>query len=371
MRSGLNLLLLTLVVAAPNLAAAEPPATAPAPSLTKAESFTLEATAYFRYAYLLQDSAVQEDGQKEPHDNSFELMRFYFGAKAQLNPWLSVRYTADVGPESSTKVEAGGASVEIPGSQRYDLYTKYAWLQADLTKDLSLRLGMIDNPYNELTDKFWGYRYTFKNAGDEEKLWEGADLGLYLRYTLPESLGEVTLGVVNGAGYKTFSDKDENKDLWFVANLTPLKSLGGILANFKLGAYLNYVLPLEDDGLERLFLSGFVGYQDSLLTLGYQLLADDVTAAGQDESVAGLGHAAYLRLDTPWQLGVLGRLAIYDKNSDDDTVATKYQALAGLSYAPAKLFQFSASGLATWYSKVDGVEKETELKFLLSTQFQY
>lgn len=368
MRLSSTLILMSLLGVSTASLAAEPAST---PSLTKAEAFTLEATAYFRYAYMIQDAAVEGDGEKEPHDNTFELMRFYFGAKAQLNSWLSVRYTADVGPESSAKVDAGGASVEIPGSQRYDLYTKFAWLQADLTSDLSLRFGVVDNPYNDLTDKFWNYRYTFKNVGDEEKLWEGADLGFYLRYSLPASFGDVSLGLANGSGYKTYADKDENKDLWLVANLTPFKSMGGILGNFKVGAYLDYVLPLEDDGLERLFFSGFLGYQDDLLTLGYQFLADDVTAAGQDESISGMGHGLYLRVDSPWKVGLLGRFAIYDKDTDDDTVATKYQALAGLSYAPAKLFQFSASGLATWYSEVDGVEKETEVKFLLSTQFQY
>lgn len=363
-------------IAADGDSAPVPPAPA---TVAKAEALTLEATAYFRYSYTIQDAPSQSDDETEPHENAFELMRFYFGARARLNPWLSARFTADVGPESPTKWEQAGSSVEVPGNQRYGLYAKFAWLQADLTKDLSLRFGIIDNPYNDFTDKFWGYRYTFKNIGDEEKLWEGADVGAYLRYMLPNDMGEVTAGLVNGSGYKSFADNDLSKDFWLEAVVAPLKGLGGIAANFKLAGYLVYTIPLEEDPAKRLFLSGFVGYQDDLLTLGYQFLSDDSTPFLSSINTSGIGHAAYLRIDTPWKVGLLGRFAMWDaethsewdETAESDPIATKYQVLGGVSYAPASLFQFSASGLATWHSKVDGVNEETEVKFLLSTQFQY
>ena len=340
---------------------------------TVSESIRLESLAFFRYWYDLEDSAVEDDGQGEPHDNSFEMWRFYFGVKAQVTPWLKARFTADVGADRAQTSSAAedGHTHKTTGDPRYGLFIKYAWLEAEPVDGLYLKAGVIENPYHSFTDKLWGYRYVFMNLGDEEKLWHSADVGAYLRYELPSGLGDVMVGVVNGSGYKNVRDTDDVKDLWVQAWLHPLKPLGGIGERFVLGAYLDYSLAFSDDEDKRLFYTGLLGYKSELFTLAYQFVGQSLDAAGSDGSVDGMGHGAYLRVDTPWNVGLLARFVMWDADTSSDVARTKQQYLAGLSYSPDSLFSVAASMVYTTWSEVFGDPMEDEITILLSSQLSF
>jgi len=74
----------------------------------------------------------------------------------------------------------------------------------------------------------------------------------------------------------------------------------------------------------------------------------------------------------PAKLGVLGRLAIWDADTDNDANLKKYQVLAGLGWNPHSLFQVAASGLVTWYDDAEGTpETEANIRFLLSSEFRF
>lgn len=397
--TGLTMTVITLL--AMGAAFGEEPA-APAWSkrlqdLTKTEKLTIEGKGYFRYVYDIQDAAQEGTGEDEAHDNSFELWRFYFGVKSKVTPWLKMRFTLDIGPEKDTETTEDVVDEnppdgvkhghEVTGDARYQAFVKYAWLEAKLHKSVHLRAGVLDNPYHGVTDKFWGYRYVFKNIGDEEKLWNSADVGAYLRYELPAEIGEVFVGAVNGAGYKHAWDEDGNKDLWLSTILRPFKPLGGVGEMITLGAIVMYPMPLEGDAERRVFVSGFAGVKHRFVTAGYQAVIDmkngvnDDDTINSDETVTGLGHAAYLRVDTPCKVGLLSRFVVWDTNSDKDEARTKYQALGGISYRPHKLFGVAASGVVTWWSDAAGLDPasispedskdETEITVLLSTEIKF
>lgn len=343
--------------------------------LTKAESLTIEGRAYFTYWVDIQDAEKQGDGEEEPLKNSFELTRFYFGLKAQLAPWLSIRLTSDVGPEKKkvkTSKAEDGHTHEVDGEQSYQFYIKYAYLDARLAKGLGLRVGVVDNPYNDFIDGYWGYRFVMKNVGDEEKVWDSADLGVQLRYELPGGLGLAAVGAFNGAGYKNATDKDGAKDLWLFFNLTPLSGLGEIAKRFNLAGYVSKGITLGPDEPAHLTYSGTLGYTCSNLTVAYQLLGNGIENSAMDDRTWGMGHGAYLRVGLPAKLGVLGRLAIWDADMDIDKNLKKYQVLAGLGWNPHALFQLAASGLVTWYDDAeDTPETETNVRFLLSSEFRF
>lgn len=360
--------------------------------LTKTDKLTIEGKGYFRYVYDIQDATQEGAGEDEAHDNSFELWRFYFGVKSKVTPWLKMRFTLDIGPEKDRDTSESGApgsehNHEVTGDARYQAYLKYAWLEAKLHKSVYLRAGVLDNPYHGSTDKFWGYRYVFKNIGDEEKLWNSADIGAYLRYELPAEIGEIFVGAVNGAGYKHAWDEDGNKDLWLSTIVRPFKPLGAVGEMFVLGAMVMYPMPLEGDVERRVFVSGFAGVKHKFVSVGYQAVVDmkngvnDDDTINTDEKVTGLGHAAYLRVDTPCKVGLLSRFVVWDSNSGADEVRTKYQALGGISYRPHKLFGVAASGVATWWSDDAGLDPaslspddskdETEITVLLSTEIKF
>ena len=368
------LLGLCLALMGPQIAFAdEEKTTGPLEKFTKSDKITLENKAYFRYWYDVQDSAVQGDGEDEPHANSFELWRYYFGVKAQVTPWLKARITADVGADKSqTSAEADdGHTHKTPGDPRYGLFAKYAWFEAKLSDSLFLKAGIIENPYHAFTDKLWGYRYVFKNLGDEEKLWNSADPGVHLRWALPSSLGNLVIGVVNGSGYKKAGDTDDLKNLWLQAWLHPLKPMGGFGERIMIGAYLDYTLASSDNVDKRILYSGLAGYKDDMVTVAYQLIGQQVDAAGADDSISGLGHGAYLRLDTPWKVGVLGRFAMWDVDTSSEANHAKQQFVGGLSYTPVSLLSMAVSGVHTSWSDVDGDPLEEEIKVLLSTQLKF
>lgn len=340
---------------------------------TKSEKITLENRAFIRYWYQVQDPAVQGDGEDEPHANSFELWRYYFGMKAQVTPWLKARFTTDVGSDSAqTSAEADdGHTHKTPGDPRYGVYVRYAWLQAELADNLYLRAGVLDNPYHSSTDKMWGYRYVFKNIGDEEKLWNSADAGAYLRYNLPSDFGYVVLGAVNGAGYKKYKDNDNAKNVLLQTWLHPLKSMGGFGERLVIGGHVDYTLGSGDDEDTRLVYTGLAGYKSDIVTVIYQMVGQELELAGTDGSVSGLGHGAYVRFDTPWKLGALGRFIVWDADTSSDADRSKQQILAGLSYTPVPLLSIATSGLYTSWSEIEGDPMEEDITLMVSTEMKF
>ena len=339
-------------------------------SITKGEKVSLEAKAYLRYWVQVQDSHVEGAGENEPLDNSFEVWRFYFGPKVQVTPWLLLRLTADVGPEKSgaSGPAEDGHTHEITGSTRYGLYLKYAYAQFRLTQGLHLQLGSLGNPYHGFTDKLWGGRYVAKNLGDAKKLWNSADLGLNLYYELPKDLGKIGVGFVNGAGYKKALDTDANKEFWLYATMSPLASLGELAKRFKLAMLLQYDLPVVSDATQHLLASGLLGYKGKWVAAGYQFIMnlDDL---GGDESPLGLGHGVYLRVSSPWKVGLMGRVAIWDADVDTGDVQTSYDVMGGVFYRPISLFEVALAASGAWRSDISGIEEEADVRIMVNTLF--
>jgi|GEM_PF-2145687 len=344
-------------------------------NLTKGESLTIEGKAHLRYWLDIQDATVEQEGESEPHKNSFELTRFYFGIKSKLTPWLSMRFTTDVGPEKKNvkTSEEQGHTHTVSGDQDYHLYVKYAWFQVNFVKDFYLRAGVIDNPLNDFTDNFWGYRYVFKNIGDEEKLWNSADLGAYFCWKIPRKLGDITVGFVNGAGYKNALDIDEVKDLWVHIMLSPLATISKHLENLYIGAYLQAPMGWKDGADRAILMSWFAGYASAWLTFGYQPLLRHLVDGKTGNIAWGIGHGLYLRFDTPAKVGIFGRGVLWDPDKDSAEAQMKYQFLGGLSYTPVKFLAIAASTVITWFSEYETqpAAQEKEIKFMLNSQLEF
>lgn len=336
--------------------------------LTKGETLTLEARGYFRYWVTIQDCAVQGAGESEPYENSFELWRFYFGAKARLNGWLKARFLTDVGPEKDTKISDGeGGQTTLPGDSRYLAYVKYAYLEAALAPGLHLQAGVIGNPYNSFVDDYWGHRFVAKNLGDDQKWWDSADVGINLGYDIGEGIGQVSVGVANGAGYKAALDEDANKRIWVYGMFSPLKALGKAGESLKIGGFLQSDLSWGD-GRATMLMSPFVGYSFSVLTLGYQFVALDPDSESSSNDWT-TGHALYLRMDTSFHVGLLAKGTLFKTESDGPF---EMQALLGLYARPASFLNVAVSGVATWLSKdTANEETEPEITLLISSELSF
>ena len=361
---------------APKLTEADKSVLGKLEKFTKTEKFTLEGKAFVRYWYDINDSTVEEPGEKEAHNNSFELWRMYFGFRSQLAKWLTIRFTADAGPEKkgvkTSEVEDHTHTVD--GDQAYGLFVKFAWFDFEPLKDLHLRAGVIENPYHEGIDSFWGYRYVSKNVGEEEKYYNSADLGAYLKYLLPKETGSVLVGFANGAGYKSALDMDRNKELWVHVALNPLATVHELAKPFAIGGFVQYPMITDGDLDRELFVGAFIGWSHPWVAFGYQPLVQITEDAETDDSTVGVGHGVYFRFDTPIKLGLLARFGAIDEDIDSDDPRMRYSFLAGLSYTPAKFFAIAASTLVGWSSDDDDpltVEPEKDIRLILSTQFEY
>ncbi|MBM4354687.1 MAG: hypothetical protein FJ109_13015 [Deltaproteobacteria bacterium] len=375
--------------------------------LTKAEALTIEGKGFIRYWYDIRDGDATTEGDAEPHANTLEIWRFYFGARARLAPWLSMRMTADVGPEKDHETAEAGAAAdgtgghkhEVSGQSSYQLFLKFAWLEAKLAPGLALRAGIVDNPHNDYVDALWGYRFVAKNPGDDFKLWDTADLGAYLRYDLPARFGSVAAGVFNGAGFKNALDTDATKDAIAQAVLMPLAPLGESFERLQLAGFVQAQMTRDSARDRQLTWSGFAGYRDAWFMLGYMAMGrDNDLADGQDFS--GIGHAVYARFDTPWKVGAFGRFVRWDADglarstadvtpgdggegtgsgrsgeaglAEELDLPAEYEALAGISYSPIKLFSVAASAALTWSEEVkDGEDVEMGVRALLSTEINF
>jgi hypothetical protein len=356
---------------------------------TKSEKLTLEGTAYVRYWYDIQDAAVEEAGGEEAHRNSFELWRFYFGIKSKLTKWLSIRFTADVGPEGKKTTseagehvhgdppttEPGGAHVhEVEGETSYQLFVKYAWLNVEPVTGLNLRAGVIENPINDHIDSFWGYRFVAKNLGDEKKVWNSADVGGYIKYVFPRNFGNITVGVVNGAGYKNALDVNRDKDLWAHVMLTPFAPWVKVLEKLTIGLQVEIPMVMKDELDKEVVIVPFIGWSHPWVTIAYHPVIRMTRVAETDERIWAMGHGVYFRFDTPWNVGLLGDFYVWDEDKDLDAERTAFSALAGVSYSPAELFSIAATCFVGWQTD-DGdaatEEPEKEIRLLLSSQFKF
>ena len=345
MRILLLAMILTSLIVAPISARADSAGT------NKLPKMVLTGTAFFRYV-----ETFQEPGSSE-RDGSFELWRLYTGLKATLTKRLKAKFLADVGPVKGSDDDA------------YRLFVKYAQLDLALGHSMSLRFGVIGNPYHSFTDKFWGNRFVSKNIGDELKLWNSADLGVTLMGELPSGLGEVAAGVVNGAGYKHALDTDAEKSLWLYAAVKPLAPLSPVLGRLLLGGFLEMpITSLGGEG-ERLLISGLLGYGGEVITAGVQSLAARYASGGH--ASWGLGGGVYFNISLPYHVGILSRVLLWTPPESQSGAGTSIKVLAGLSRSFNKFFSVALSAQASWETDPAPEDEGYTVKALISSMIKF
>lgn len=283
-------------------------------------------------------------------DNKFDLARSYLTFRAAAGDRDSVRVTIDTYQQTD-----GSKDAYYRG---WAMRVKYGYLQHDLLRGTSsslrafARLGILQTVMIEKEEQYWN-RGLSSVAEELEGYFNSADAGAAVGLTLPNSAGEVYVGVMNGSGY-TSRETDRFKD--FQARLTlvpwarggvlkglqvsPWVSLGGRSSDYASGK--GTVAPVAD-ALDKHRYGLLLTYKDARFTAGASLSqrleeaesADTTVDVSPDRrSVTGsLGSFfAFVRpamfagaTRSPWQL--LARVDQYDP--DVDVPGTKRRYIVG------------------------------------------
>lgn len=189
---------------APAPATAPAPAPAPAPKLASASADSWTAnTKIGGKAYINLSNLHQEvNGTKQGTSGTqAELKRFYVTLDHRFNRVLSANLTTDV------RYGSHGLSHDDV------VYVKKAYLQADISPALRVRVGSADMPWIPFVEGIYNYRFVENTLIDRTKYGTSADWGVHVSGKLAHGLINYAASAVGGQGYKTISRNTDTIDL--------------------------------------------------------------------------------------------------------------------------------------------------------------
>jgi hypothetical protein len=177
-----------LLVALPGFAGAQtPPADTP--------NIRIGATLFADYTFVESPEIVDADGNAV-HANAFNVGRSYINITGNISRIVNFRITPDITRES-------GAGSSLNGSLVFRI--KYAFLQANLDDWTGAgswtRLGIQQTPIVDFEEGIYRYRFQGTVFSEREGFLTSSDAGASFHANLPQSYGDVHVGVYNGEGY--------------------------------------------------------------------------------------------------------------------------------------------------------------------------
>lgn len=125
--------------------------------------------------------------------HTFQLQRAYFGYKYAMTEDISLKITLDGARNSAASA--------------YTVFLKHAQLDWKLNSTVKLSMGVIGLKQFDTQEKFWGYRYIYKDFQDEFGLGTSADLGVNAEIKLADNL-KANVFLLNGQGYTRIQDNE-------------------------------------------------------------------------------------------------------------------------------------------------------------------
>jgi len=185
--------------------------------------------------------------------NAFEIQRAYLG------------YTYNFSEAITGKVVLDGARKSE--ASEYTAFLKIAQLDWKLNDKALLSMGMIGLKQFDTQEKFWGYRYVYKDFQDEFGFGTSADLGCNLEYTFSPKV-MANLFVVNGEGFTRVQDSNGKIKVGGSVVYEPVKGLllKGYYSNYS-GQQANAAGELRDTAAIQNY-EVFAGYKTEKFRVG-------------------------------------------------------------------------------------------------------
>jgi hypothetical protein len=152
-------------------------------------------------------------------------------------------------------------------------YLNYTMLKGANGAKVDGRVGVIQTPVIETLENYWP-RYLSQTPLERAGIMSSADVGAAALVSLPNKVGELYLGVLNGSGYQIPTDQDRFKDYTARLSLTPFGSSDmWLLKNMTLLGYYykgttDGSITGDSVGMKRDAYGAFLGLKDPRFTFG-------------------------------------------------------------------------------------------------------
>ncbi len=339
--------------------------------------------------------------QFEISRNTYFLERAYINIKAALTPQINAKLTPDI---FSYTDQSGKTQFAY---QVKAAYVDYTPLSLSNGTALSFTLGVNSNQWVSNMDKYTGYRFVAKSLTDYSwvtaasrsgntinktlgSYFSSADLGLTLKFTLPNKYADLYFAIVDGNGYRNLSFDNRFKDVQVTGFIYPLSgmiakntdkmkkagktrldgitdlTLGGFAYLGKLDKGENYTL--NGAQYKRNRFGGMLHLRYNFKNIGFFRLGGEMSLqSNQDPSSSkpdsavttdASGISGFLEFCPPVKefnekISLFARYDMFDPNTANDALSTvkgfnnnndkQSLLIFGLFYKPAKVLTFGFS----------------------------
>lgn len=293
------------------------------------------------------------------HMNAFDMTRAYLNANAKFSGGISSRVTSDIYRDPAD------------GSLKYRL--KYGYVAYQPTAgNITYKFGLIQTPWVSREEDLYDYRMQGPIALDRNKIMTSADFGLGADAKLAGGRLDLNLAIVNGEGYSK-PEGDQRKDFQVRASYRLASSNdNGPYGGLRLSGYAGIGKPTT--GGERNRFIGMLSYKTTQYTVAAEYVSTKDSVTGPTavaESKGSLISAFATYRFTASKVGLLGRVDIYDPNTDvSNDKQTRF--IGGVSYQLSPNLRLLGDvDLLTYEATIPKTPVDPRNQFLLQAQFTF
>jgi hypothetical protein len=308
-----------LGIAAPCAAQVTPAAGYTPPDDTP--SIKVGVTIFADYTVNQQPKIKDADGN-EVTLNQFQVGRSYINVTGNISHTIAFRITPDITRET-------GVGSSLNGSYTFRL--KYAYAQWNLDEHVGkgsfARFGMQQNPYFDMFENVYRYRFQGTIFVEREGFQTSSDVGAAFRYNLPQNYGDIQTGFFNGEGYSK-PEVNDQKSFKIRGTLRPFHQ-HAVLRGLRLsGFYDNDAYVKNADRTRSLFT---VSFEHAYLNAAFEYLATKDQTSATKSAVDGRGWSVFAtpRTARGWE-GLVRFDHMVPNNSLKDQV--RERTIAGVAY---------------------------------------
>lgn len=287
----------------------------------------------------LFESTGGEYQKNAKDDNAFALRRFYLGYEYQFSEKISVKLMLEGNDEQL--LDNGIKSANLK-------YYYVKWKNIFPGSDLMIG-GQSTPTWCSITEKTWGYRSVEKTIMDFRKAGCSNDFGISLSGKLnKDQTIAYNLMIGNGTGQKP--ENNIFKKLY--------ASVNGKFFDKKLLVELYTDLEKTSETSSKQSIKGFVGFQNSKLTIGVEPF-QQITREDNMDDVVTFGSTFFVRGQlVENKLRAFGRFDLFNPD-DTKSLYDENFSLIGLDYTPHSNIHIIPNIWLNGYSEMDGAMART------------
>lgn len=308
-----------LLAAAPCAAQVTPAAGYTPPDDTP--SIKVGVTIFADYTVNQKPKITDADGNSVTF-SAFQVGRSYINVTGNITHAISFRVTPDITRET-------GVGSALNGSYTFRLKFAYAQWSLDdyMTKGSFARFGMQQNPYHDMFDAAYRYRFQGTLYVEREGYIASSDVGAVFHYNLPRNFGDIQTGFVNGETYQRFEVNDQ-KAFVFRGTVRPLP-VHPILRGLRLTGYLHKDAYVKSADRTRAMVTAT--FEHPHLNAGFEYLATKDQTSATRATADGRGWSVFVtpRTVKGWEGLVRFDHTVPDRNTKSQV---RERAIAGVAY---------------------------------------